>query len=691
MSFFRIFLTFLCAAVLLESDRASGASSAAANYVEGEVIVTFRPAVDRAALTGFVSGHSLTLATHYEYLSEVRGQHTALVRAQDRTTAALLDELRQDPQVETVDPNYLRYPLGGAPPNDTMFGQLWGLQNTGQTVQGVAGTSGADIKFIGAWKLARPSTNSIVVAVVDSGVDYTHPDLAGNMWINPGEIANNGVDDDHNGYVDDYFGYNFADHKSDPMAVSEHGTHVAGTIAAIGNNKLGVIGVNYRAKIMALRVSSDGVTMVSSAIIEAVQYAAMMKGKGVNVVAINASYGGGGFSSSEQSSIQAAGNAGIVFCAAAGNDSANNDSITTYPASYRLPNMMVVAASDQKDALASFSNYGAGTVDLAAPGVSVLSTTPPGMTSFVQVATSGYTADALEYAGTTTGLTGAIYYCGLGYPTNFPSGVRSNLALISRGTLYFSQKVSNAMAAGATGVIIYNNTNVPFTGTLGSAGNWIPAVLISQADGLLLKASLPATGTMFSAVSSNAIYQYLDGTSMATPHVVGAVAFAAMNFPSDTVAQRIQRILTNVDSVPGLAGKVITGGRLNLLRTVDANGNGLPDWWEQKYFGAQANVNPAADPDTDGQNNLQEYLADTNPLDANSKVRVAGVKVGVGGTQVSWSLGTESRQFLQRSSSPTGPWTDIWTNEPPTGTNVLFLDTSITNKAGYYRLRLERP
>src|SRR5207244_1401217 len=161
--------------------------------------------------------------------------------------------------------------------------------------------------------------------------------------------------------------------------------------------------------------------------------------------------------------------------------------------------------------------------------------------------------------------------------------------------------------------------------------------------------------------------QLLDGTSMATPHVSGAVAFAAMNFPTETVAQRIQRLVSNVDPVAGLQGKVKSGGRLNLLRTVDADANGLPDWWELQYFGHLTGTNPNADADGDGLSNLQEYVADTNPLDSGSTLRITSAQLVTNGVRVSWTGGVQARQYLQRRRAlgGTNVWTDILTNQPP--------------------------
>ena len=593
-------------------------------YVESEVIVTFKPSVDLNAAQQALSNHSLPLTQHYAELSRHRGRHSGLVRAKNRTTAELIAELNQDPAVELAEPNYLRWVTGT--PNDTLFTNLWGLRNTGQMVNGFTGTAGDDIRFVAAWGLARPTTNQFVVAIIDTGVDYTHPDLAGNMWTNPGEIPGNGLDDDGDGYVDDYYGYDFLDNLPNPTDSGFHGTHVAGTIAAIGNNQLGVIGVDYQARIMALRVSSDGNSMPDSAVIEAIQYATMMKGRGVNIVAINESFGGGGSNSTEGAAMQSAGNAGIIFCVAAGNNTANNDTTAVYPASYRLTNMIVVAATDQNDALASFSDYGPNTVDLAAPGVNILSTLPvaqAGTLAYVQQGSTAYSANELEYSGITTGITAKVYYCGLGNPSDFPAAARNNIALIARGTLTFSNKVVNAMAAGARAAVIYNNVSGNFSGTLGGTKNWIPAISLSQTDGLSVKTN--SLATVVNNTDPSQIYQYLDGTSMATPHVSGAVAFAAMNFPSETVTQRIQRVLANVDVIPGLTGKVRTGGRLNLQRMVDTDANGLPDWWELQYFGHLTGTDPNADADHDGMSNLAEWLAGTNPTNASSCLQLIAI------------------------------------------------------------------
>jgi subtilisin family serine protease len=691
-------LACVSALVASEGAGAGGAAPLAPDYVVGEVLVQFRAVESWDSVQFTTTLHGLELAQRFEWLSAHQGQVICLLRSPTQTTAALIAELSQDPTVALVEPNYLRWPSDMRTPNDPRFGQLWGLRNSSQAINGVTGTAHADIGFLSAWGLARPSTNEVVVAVIDTGLDLTHPDIVSNLWTNPGEIPNNGLDDDGNGYVDDVHGYDFVNGTGAVTDAGFHGTHVSGTIAASGNNGLGVIGVDFQAHIMGLRVSSDGTVFDSAAIIEALQYAAMMKTRGENVVAVNASYGGGSYSSTESTAIQAAGDVGIIFCAAAGNDAANNDLAAVYPANYRLSNMIVIAASDQNDALATFSDYGATTVDLAAPGVNILSCVPvsqPGNSSYVQQASAVYQANALTYSGLTTsnGITAAIYYCGLGYPTNFPAAVSNNIALIQRGTFFFSDKVSNAMAAGAQAAVIFNNVagNVN-SATLQTAGNWIPAITLSQADGQALLAALPASGTLVNVPDPANIYQLLDGTSMAAPHVAGAVAFTAMNFPAETVTQRIQRLLANVTPVAGLAGKVAMGGRLNLARSVDTDGNGLPDWWEQQFFGHLTGTDPNADPDHDGASNLAEYLAGTDPTSFNSALRLTALRAAdTNGVVLEWPSVMGRYYRLQRATNLFSGFDSlVLTNLAATPPLNTATDTALPSAGPrYYRLELE--
>lgn len=332
----------------------------APKYVEGEVIVRFKTeglqAKDITALqdefgvTNFTSLSSIGMQ-----LWEISGD-----------TESLIEQLNNDDRVEYAEPNFI-IELD-ATPDDTDFEKLWGLNNTGQT----GGTADADIDALEAWGEVQTPKDT-VIAVIDTGVDYSHPDLAANMWKNEGEIADNGIDDDGNGYIDDVYGYDFHNNDADPMDDHYHGTHVAGTIAAVGNNGEGVIGVNPNGKIMALKfLSASGSGTIANAI-RAVDYAANNGAK-----LSNNSWGCSGCNSSAlYDAIRAAGEKGHLFIAAAGNAAHDNDTGNkNYPSSYDLDNIIAVAATDHNDDMASFSSYGATTVDLGAPGVNIYSTAP---------------------------------------------------------------------------------------------------------------------------------------------------------------------------------------------------------------------------------------------------------------------------------------------------------------------------
>jgi subtilisin family serine protease len=340
-----------------------------------------------------------------------------------------------------AEPNFIVW-ANATTPNDPSFSQLWGLHNTGQT----GGVADADIDAVEAWDRTT-GDGSVVVGVIDTGIDYTHPDLAANMWTNPGEVAGNNIDDDANGFVDDVYGADFVGTgDGNPMDDHYHGTHCAGTIGGVGNNGVGVTGVAWDVQLMALKFLSASGSGATADAIEAVNYATDMKQRGVNIRLTSNSWGGGGFSQALLDAINANAAADMLFVAAAGNNSSNTDVSTNYPSGYNSPNIVSVAALDHADALASFSNYGATTVDLGAPGVSVYSTSP---------------------------------------------------------------------------------------------GN---------------------------------SYRSLSGTSMATPHVAGAAALAFMASPAASASRVRDVLMASTVSVASLAGKAVTGGRLNLLNVLNQMG-----------------------------------------------------------------------------------------------------------------------
>ncbi len=282
---------------------------------------------------------------------------------------AALDELRKDPNILYAEPNYIF--RTATAPNDARFPELYGLHNTGQT----GGTPDADIDALEAWDRTVGSAR-IVIGVLDTGIDYRHEDLAANMWVNPREIPDNGIDDDGNGVIDDVHGFDAITGNGDPFDDNHHGTHTAGTIGAVGNNGIGVVGVNWHTQIMALKfMNYDGWGTTADAI-RAIDYAVAQKLAGVNLRVLSSSWGGDGFSQALLDAIVSAGEADILFVAAAGNSAADTDAFPYYPSAYEAPNLVSVAATDQADRLASFSNFGATTVDLGAPGTNILSTVP---------------------------------------------------------------------------------------------------------------------------------------------------------------------------------------------------------------------------------------------------------------------------------------------------------------------------
>ena len=326
----------------------------------------------------------------------------------------------------------------GNTPNDPMFNEQWSLTNTGQR----GGKAKADINALPAWEQKSTGSEDVVVAVLDSGVDYNHQDLAQNIWQRPDNIDE--YYDAQLKYVDDRYGYDATTDSGDPMDDNGHGTHCAGIIGADGNNGVGIAGINWRVKIMPLKFITRNGSGSTKDAIEAINYVINRKQAGVNVRIISASWGSTQNSKALEDVIRAAGEAGILFVAASGNASADADKSPHYPASYDLPNIISVAALDRNDELASFSNYGAKRVHIAAPGAEILST-------------------------------------------------------------------------------------------------WL-----------------------------NNDFREASGTSMATPEVAGVAALVLAVEPKLSMEDLRARLLNSVDKLPGLSGKVSTGGRLNAARAVGA-------------------------------------------------------------------------------------------------------------------------
>jgi subtilisin family serine protease len=330
----------------------------AAEHVPNELIVSFKAGkqgFDNAGAYNLKIKRSLASAKEPGVGSRALGNlNLALMEAEGQVNLKeLAKELSKDGAVEYVEPNYiLRHT---ATPNDPNLKSQWALPK---------------MQASKAWEITKGAP-SVVVAVIDTGIDYNHPDLQGNIWKNPGEIAGNRKDDDGNGFVDDVYGWDFANNDNDPMDGNRHGTHVAGTIAAATNNNKHVAGVAWQAKLVAVKFLSDGGSGSTADAIDSIAYCAAM-----NFPISNNSWGGGGYSKALKDVIQKAGDKGQLFCAAAGNSGSDNDRRPHYPSNYDCANVISVAASDSNDKLAYFSCYGKTTVDIAAPGVNILNLLP---------------------------------------------------------------------------------------------------------------------------------------------------------------------------------------------------------------------------------------------------------------------------------------------------------------------------
>lgn len=336
-------------------------------FAPGELLIKLRANVPPVAAQDLFNRIKATPLERLDRVGWVRIRLT-----ENQAVEHMIPIVRQFPQVELVEPNYVVQAIGI--PNDPDFGKLWGLNNIGQT----GGSPGADIDAPEGWDAFVSGGNTVVVAVIDTGTDYTHPDLAPRIWKNPNEVAN-GMDDDGNGYVDDINGWDFANNDNNPMDDNNHGTHVSGTIGALFNNGQGVSGVTGPAniKLMPLKfLNSSGSGYISNAV-KALDYATA---KGA--VISNNSWGTTSYSQALADAITRNYQAGRLFVAASGNNGTNTDSSPYYPQGYNVPNIVSVAAMTASDSLSSFSNYGAQSVDLAAPGSLIYSTIRGGYANY---------------------------------------------------------------------------------------------------------------------------------------------------------------------------------------------------------------------------------------------------------------------------------------------------------------------
>lgn len=315
---------------------------------------------------------------------------------------ALLKDL---PEIEYAEPNYIYQHT--ATSNDPYYttGNLWGMYGDGTTPNNKYGTQATK-----AWAAGKVGTANVWVGIIDEGYMYSHEDLAANAGKNAREIAGNGRDDDRNGYIDDVYGWDFAGNNSTVFdgVDDDHGTHVAGTIGGVGGNGKGVAGMNWNVRLMNAKFLGANGGTTANAVKSVDYFTALKQAQGLQLVATNNSWGGGGYSKSLFDAIERANQAGILFIAAAGNNGSNNDATPSYPASYTNANIIAVASITSTGAISSFSNYGATSVDIGAPGSSIVSTIPRRSGNQVVSAYGSYSGTSMA----TPHVTGAaaLYY-----------------------------------------------------------------------------------------------------------------------------------------------------------------------------------------------------------------------------------------------------------------------------------------
>ncbi|AMQ57342.1 S8 family peptidase [Algoriphagus sanaruensis] len=346
-------------------------------FVPGQLLIKYRTAnqgsrisQDLLAMIQASVVEEIKTPTMVDALARKGGASGDLLLVESKLgTLEAIERLKNMPEVEYAEPNWIYQ--HAATSNDPYFtnGSLWGMG---------AGVSSFGSGANTAWAAGKTGSNTVYVGIIDEGYMYTHEDLAPNAGVNPGEIANNGVDDDGNGYVDDVYGWDFAGNNNTVFdgTADDHGTHVAGTIGGVGGNGKGVAGVVWNVKLLSAKfLGSRGGTTANA--IKAVDYFTDLKNsQGLNIVATNNSWGGGGYSQALKDAIDRANAAGILFIAAAGNSGTNNDATASYPSGYTSENIIAVASITSTGDLSSFSQYGANTVDIGAPGSGIWSTVP---------------------------------------------------------------------------------------------------------------------------------------------------------------------------------------------------------------------------------------------------------------------------------------------------------------------------
>jgi subtilisin family serine protease len=536
-------------------------------YRPGEVLIKYKAGTSSAAIE---HRHAQWGAKTMKAFRHPRVKHLKLPAGMSVEEA--IQRMSKDPGVEYVEPNYI-WRKCATVPDDTRFSNLWGLNNTGQSVNGTAGTADADIDAPEAWDTTQGDA-AFIVAVLDTGVDYNHPDLSDNVLLS---------------------GYDFVDDDDDPMDPDGHGSHVAGVIAARGNNTTGISGVCWNIRILPIRVADATGASTSARFIQGLDYAVT---NGARIV--NYSYGGPGYSQAAYDEISSANGDGVLVFAPAGNETVNNDVTPLYPASYNLPNVISVAASDQNDQLAPWSNYGASSVDVAAPGVNISSTVPATRTV---VWSDNFNDGNMD--GWTTGGTNNSFavqnYLGSNRLSDSPAGNYLNdtdswarapvldlssyhgvtLEFIVRGHL--EEDFDYASLETSTNGVDWTDQGA-ITGDFSDA--WYEVIVDLGAydgqgivyfrfrlvtDDSFVYDGLYVDNVQVKAASSSytgSEYAYYSGTSLATPFAAGIAALVWSAEPGLTHLEVKNRVLNGAERKNSLTGKVLTGARVNAYYAV---------------------------------------------------------------------------------------------------------------------------
>ncbi len=585
-----------------------GTDDGQAAFVPGQVLVKFKAeatATSRGAILAR-RGHAL--------IQDLDVRNFAVVRVSaGQSVEAAVAAYQDDPAVEYAQPNYIY--SGQKVPNDSIYGQLWGMKNRGQTITNAftqppgsplsydvnypgsnPGTAGSDINAELAWN-AITDCSSVVVAVVDSGVNYDHQDLAANMWSSTAFPKH---------------GYNFVDHTDDPMDLHGHGTHVAGTIGAVGNNNLGVTGVCWKASIMAVRVLDATNHGNTASLISGINFAVAQGAKVINMSII----GYNPFDQAYSEAVTRARDADVVIVVCAGNDRKNNDAAGTnaYPCNFTQPNLVCVAALDQKYALAGFSNWGVTKVMIGAPGTNVVSTWP-GTNADVDYPipnplTPDWSTSTTTSGGwsSTTATTAKGPLQILADPSTFPTGTYREktddhawsglpigpadaalLKYVIAGEVPYAGFFRAAYAAGETASDPFDGRTPLIERTYWEwpesnlEDSWSasfdvkrcissPACTIgfqlTSADGPTAKGIAVGKVRVQTLALNNTSYNTIDGTSMASPHVAGVVTMLRAYNPRYNYADVVEAVKAGGRSVPALVGKTITGKALDAIGTI---------------------------------------------------------------------------------------------------------------------------